>query len=76
MENREDKIIKTHQNTFRAATRIKLHLVCRLRPYLTVPCLARVVNALVISHLDYCNVLYCGAAFEGDSETTTNPECG
>ena len=38
----------------------QLHLVRRLRPYLPADCLARVVHALVISHLDYCNVLYVG----------------
>uniref|UniRef100_A0A670HUI6 Reverse transcriptase domain-containing protein n=1 Tax=Podarcis muralis TaxID=64176 RepID=A0A670HUI6_PODMU len=35
----------------------QLHLVRRLRPYLPVDCLARVVHALVISRLDYCNAL-------------------
>ncbi|XP_060124669.1 ral guanine nucleotide dissociation stimulator-like 3 isoform X2 [Zootoca vivipara] len=37
-----------------------LHLVRRLRPYLPADCLARVVHALVISCLDYCNALYVG----------------
>uniref|UniRef100_A0A670ISF5 Reverse transcriptase domain-containing protein n=1 Tax=Podarcis muralis TaxID=64176 RepID=A0A670ISF5_PODMU len=38
----------------------QLHLVRRLRPYLPADCLARVVHALVISRLDYCNALYVG----------------
>uniref|UniRef100_A0A670J4S4 Reverse transcriptase domain-containing protein n=1 Tax=Podarcis muralis TaxID=64176 RepID=A0A670J4S4_PODMU len=38
----------------------QLHLVCRLRPYLPADCLTRVVHALVISRLDYCNALYVG----------------
>ena len=58
-------------NSVSRAAVYQLHLVCRLRPYLPADCLARVVHALVISRLDYCNAL-----FEGDPETTTNPECG
>ena len=38
----------------------QLHLVHRLRPSLPTDCLARVVHALVISRLDYCNALYVG----------------
>uniref|UniRef100_A0A670JM86 Reverse transcriptase domain-containing protein n=1 Tax=Podarcis muralis TaxID=64176 RepID=A0A670JM86_PODMU len=38
----------------------QLHLVRRLRPYLPADCLTRVVHALVISRLDYCNALYVG----------------
>uniref|UniRef100_A0A670II27 Reverse transcriptase domain-containing protein n=1 Tax=Podarcis muralis TaxID=64176 RepID=A0A670II27_PODMU len=38
----------------------QLHLVRRLRPYLPADCLVRVVHALVISRLDYYNVLYVG----------------
>uniref|UniRef100_A0A670HRU4 Reverse transcriptase domain-containing protein n=1 Tax=Podarcis muralis TaxID=64176 RepID=A0A670HRU4_PODMU len=38
----------------------QLHLVRRLRPYLPADCLTRMVHALVISRLDYCNALYVG----------------
>ena len=38
----------------------QLHLVHRLRPYLPTDCFARVVHALVICRLDYCNELYVG----------------
>uniref|UniRef100_A0A670I7A7 Reverse transcriptase domain-containing protein n=1 Tax=Podarcis muralis TaxID=64176 RepID=A0A670I7A7_PODMU len=38
----------------------QLHLARRLRPYLPADCLTRVVHALVISRLDYCNALYVG----------------
>ncbi|CAI7934913.1 Hypothetical predicted protein [Podarcis lilfordi] len=47
-------------NSVSRAAVYQLHLVCRLRPYLPVDCLARVVHALVISHLDYCHALYVG----------------
>ncbi|XP_061484291.1 cilia- and flagella-associated protein 95 isoform X2 [Rhineura floridana] len=38
----------------------QLHLIQRLRPYLPVHLLPRVVHALVSSRLDYCNALYVG----------------
>ena len=47
-------------NSLSRAVVYQLHLVCRLRPYLSVDCLARVVHALVISRLDYCNAFYVG----------------
>uniref|UniRef100_A0A670IW23 Reverse transcriptase domain-containing protein n=1 Tax=Podarcis muralis TaxID=64176 RepID=A0A670IW23_PODMU len=47
-------------NSVSRAAVYQLHLVCRLRPYLPADCLARVVHALVISRLDYCNALYVG----------------
>uniref|UniRef100_A0A670II88 Reverse transcriptase domain-containing protein n=1 Tax=Podarcis muralis TaxID=64176 RepID=A0A670II88_PODMU len=47
-------------NSVSRAAVYQLHLVRRLRPYLPANCLARVVHALVISRLDYCNALYVG----------------
>ena len=47
-------------NSVSRAAVYQLHLACRLRPYLPADCLARVVHVLVISCLDYCNVLYMG----------------
>ena len=47
-------------NSVSRAAVYQLHLVRRLRPYLPTDCLARVVHALVISRLDYCNALYMG----------------
>ena len=47
-------------NSVSRAAVYQLHLVSRPRPYLPTDCLARVGHALVISRLDYCNVLYVG----------------
>ncbi|XP_060135246.1 uncharacterized protein LOC132592706 [Zootoca vivipara] len=47
-------------NSVSRAAVFQLHLVRRLRPYLPADCLTRVVHALVISRLDYCNALYVG----------------
>ena len=38
----------------------QLRLVCQLKPYLCRSDLIKVVQALVISRLDYCNALYVG----------------
>ncbi|XP_060124758.1 uncharacterized protein LOC132591228 [Zootoca vivipara] len=47
-------------NSVSRAAVYQLHLVRRLSPYLPTDCLSRVVHALVISRLDYCNALYVG----------------
>uniref|UniRef100_A0A670J261 Reverse transcriptase domain-containing protein n=1 Tax=Podarcis muralis TaxID=64176 RepID=A0A670J261_PODMU len=52
--------MKAQVNSVSRAAAYQLYLVCRLRPYLPADCLARVVHALVISRLDYCNALYEG----------------
>uniref|UniRef100_A0A670IIH6 Reverse transcriptase domain-containing protein n=1 Tax=Podarcis muralis TaxID=64176 RepID=A0A670IIH6_PODMU len=56
----KDSQLSMEVNSVSGAAVYQLHLVHRLRPYLPADCLARVVHAVVISHLDYCNVLYVG----------------
>ena len=52
--------IEVQVNSVSRAAVYQFHLVLRMRPSLPADCLARVVHALVISRLDYCNVLSVG----------------
>ena len=48
----------------------QLKLVCQLCPFLEMSDLATVTHALVTSHLDYCNMLFVGNAFEDGLEAS------
>ncbi|CAJ0928316.1 unnamed protein product [Ranitomeya imitator] len=51
---------KPHIQALSTSCRLQLKNISRIRPYLNPQSTKMLVHALIISRLDYCNILFCG----------------
>ncbi len=66
---------KEHIATTARSCRFALHNIRKIRPFLTEHAAQLLVQALVVSRLDYCNTLLAGLPSKHNQTSTNDSEC-